>query len=86
MNVRHQERAWCRDGARRRPPTLNTCGGWKRTFADSFEITTGTIGHDEESKKQTKVLNRCISVNDGVYTVEEDGRHSEMIVKELWRH
>ena len=55
-------------------------------FADSFQITTGTIGHDEESKKQTKVLNRCISVNDGVYTVEEDGRHSEMIVKELWRH
>ena len=50
---------------------------------DVFEIRTVIIGHDEESKKQFKVLNRFISVEDGEYAYEPDVRLSEMIVKEL---
>ena len=40
---------------------------------EKFEITTD--GHDEESKKQIKVLNRFIFVGDGGYTCELDVRN-----------
>ena len=52
------------------------------TLKEKFEITTDIIGHEEESKKQIKVLKRFISVKDSGYTYEHV-RHSEMIVKEL---
>ena len=52
-------------------------------FKDKFEIATGIVGHDGESKNQIKVLNRFISVNDSGYSYEPDVRHSEMIVKKL---
>ena len=42
---------------------------------EKFEITTDIIGHEEESMKQTKVLNRFMSVKDGGCTHEPDVRH-----------
>ena len=64
-----------------RPPTLNICVGWKAR-SKKFEITTDIIGHEEEDKKQIKVLKKFIAVKDSGYTYEHV-RHSDMIVKEL---
>ena len=50
---------------------------------DKCGKTTNIIGHDGESKKQIKVLNRFISVKDSGNTYEPDVRHSEMLVNEL---
>ena len=56
---------------------------WESMLREKFELATDFVGHDEESQKQIKVLNRFISVKDSGFSYEPDVRHPEMIVNEL---
>ena len=58
-----------------RPLTLEDLRWLERTLQEKIE-STRDIGRQEVSKKQLKVLNRCISIQDGGNTHEPDVRSS----------
>ena len=56
---------------------------WLKEELDTkFEITTSTVGHDQEDKKEMKVLNRVIRAIEEGWEYTGDQRHGEIIVRE----